>query len=317
MYNPFSQPKIIYGISFKISFEYIAIVEQLLVNYLGEEILSISTTEVFSQTVESMPQDLWSINFHLKTIPNIALINSLIEDFSKDQNIIISTLNEYEVIEDHDWVELYNSQLKPIETEKFFISSRDQQQLCPENKIGIYINASRAFGTGDHATTLSCIEAITKLSKCQIKSIFDIGTGTGILSFAAEHIWPLADVLACDIEQVAIDIAQENGHFNNSKVQFYVNYEHSILIDQYLKLKFDVVLANILAAPLISMSAHIRSMMNLNGYIILSGFLDYQADEIIDCFNNLDFKVIDIIYKNSWTTITFKLDSKQEKIDLD
>ncbi|MGI4775785.1 MAG: 50S ribosomal protein L11 methyltransferase [Janthinobacterium lividum] len=307
MNNPFSQSKVTYRIDFKINFKHIEIFEQLLTDHFGEDVLSISTEESFSQTIESKPEDVWNISFYLKVEPNITHISSLLEEFTKCKNIKIYAPINLEKIEDCDWVELYQRQLKPIETEKFFISAEIHRELCPEDKIGIYINASRAFGTGDHATTISCVEALTKLSDSKIISILDLGTGTGILSFVAEHIWPLANVFACDIEEVAVKIACENGNFNDSKVNFYINSEDNILVEQYFELKFDLIVANILANPLIGLSSQIKSALNPGGYIILSGFLDYQADEVTNCFCKSGFKVIDIISKGSWITITLKL----------
>ena len=306
MNNPFSQSKVTYRIDFKADFEHIEIFEQLIVDYLGEDVLSVSTEESFSQTIESQPSDIWTIIFYLRVEPNITDINSLLNNFTKHNNIKINNPVSLERVEDCDWVELYQSQLKPIETEKFFISAETHRDLCPEDKIGIYINASRAFGTGDHATTISCVEALTKLSDSKIVNILDLGTGTGILSFVAERIWPSANVFACDIEEVAIEIAQKNGNFNSSNVNFYINSEDNILIDQYIELKFDLIVANILAGPLIMLSKQIKAALNPGGYIILSGFLDYQAEEVTNCFCKSGFKIIDVITKSSWTTITLK-----------
>lgn len=88
----------------------------------------------------------------------------------------------------------YQKQLKPIIINRFFIGSKFYKNDCPDKKIPIYIEASREFGTGEHATTSGCIEAMEFLHNFHFENIFDIGTGTGILCFAAERTWPSAKI---------------------------------------------------------------------------------------------------------------------------
>ncbi|WP_341792490.1 50S ribosomal protein L11 methyltransferase [Rickettsia endosymbiont of Gonocerus acuteangulatus] len=142
------------------------------------------------------------------------------------------------------------------------------------------IEASRAFGTGNHETTSGCIEALEYLKAIKANKILDIGTGSGILSFIAKKLWNEAEILACDIDDASVEIAKENASFNNSNIKFYQNTSENILLDSYYNSKFDLVISNILALPLIKLSTQISNLMNKNGYLVLSGFLDNQLADV-------------------------------------
>ena len=145
----------------------------------------------------------------------------------------------------------------------------------------------------------------------KVNTVFDIGTGSGILSFVAEKIWPSAKILACDIEEVSIKIAKENRFCNNSNVYFYQNSERDLNIPKEWDKKFDLIVSNILASPLISMSKAIRSLSHKNTIVILSGFLDYQLSNIVEAYNISGFTMLDSMQKDRWMTLILKV-----KIDL-
>ncbi|MGX6960115.1 MAG: 50S ribosomal protein L11 methyltransferase [Rickettsia endosymbiont of Pentastiridius leporinus] len=168
---------------------------------------------------------------------------------------------------------------------------------------GCLVEASRAFGTGNHETTYGCIEMLEHIRDIKVNKILDIGTGSGILSFVAEKIWGKADILACDIDKEAVEVAQENAKFNNSYVKFYQNNAEKILLDNCHNEKFDLVISNILALPLIELSSQIKALINKNGYLILSGFLDCQMEEVKNAYEKIGFKLKKTIYKNSWVIL--------------
>ncbi|MGI4752602.1 MAG: 50S ribosomal protein L11 methyltransferase, partial [Janthinobacterium lividum] len=129
------------------------------------------------------------------------------------------------------------------------------------------------------------------------------GTGSGILSFIAEKLWNEAEILACDIDNASVEIAKENASFNNSNIKFYQNTSENILLDSYYNSKFDLVISNILALPLIELSTQISNLMNKNGYLVLSGFLDNQLADVRDAYEKIGFEVKEIIYKNTWVIL--------------
>jgi ribosomal protein L11 methyltransferase len=205
MDNPFAQKKASHKLSFKTSYKNIALFEQ----FSCENILALSTNEIESQTIDSQPYDIWQIEFYLAEGTNLHSFKKQLSQFAQDKKITL--INEsifFEDLEDKDWVKEYQEQQKPLEIGRFLFGSELCLATSKSNKIPIYLGASGAFGTGDHETTAGCIEAMEALSSNQYNSIFDIGTGSGILSFAAEKIWSEASILACDIEKSSIEIAK-------------------------------------------------------------------------------------------------------------
>ncbi len=305
MFNSFRQPQNIYKICFQTQYKYIGIFDELSI----ENILSLSSFELQSETIDSMDDDLWGIELYLSDVDNFPAIKRVILEFARDRNVFI--INDdvvLEKIEDQDWVSFYNDSLEPIIIRQFFISSGLHQNLCPYDKIGIVINASRAFGTGFHETTSGCIESMSELSAKSIQKILDIGTGSGILSFAAEKIWPAAKIIGCDIDRVSVDIATDNAKINNSKAIFYQNTDDEILPSMVSE-KFDLIVSNILSKPLIRLCPSVSAIADADAYVILSGFLDNQAQEIICSYKAYNFSLVKLVEKNRWcvATLQFKV----------
>ena len=307
MINPFRQSKVTYKISFTTYFDNLENFEDIINDILQETVLGISTHEKSSQTIDSQPDDIWEIEVYLSENPNADyIIEALNKAASLASLIIIDAIN-IEEIEDQDWVSIYQSSLKPLEVGRFFISSKIHQNLCPTDRNAIFVEASRAFGTGDHATTSGCIEALENLIHLKFDNIIDVGTGTGILSFAAKHLWPDARVVACDIEEVAVDIAQDGARTNNLDIEIYQNLDDRILNDKYKQRKFNLIISNILAGPLTQLAKEMRSFASDSAYIILAGFLNTQQEEVQACFESYGFKINSVLHKDSWVILTMNL----------
>lgn len=308
MNNPFSQSKVTYKISFTTYFEQLEKFEEIINNIFEDTLLAVSTHEQSSQTIDSLPQDIWLVEVYLSYMESGS--TEQLKQAANSKHLTMIDPISVEEIEDADWVSIYQTNLKPIEIDNFFISSKIHLNDCPKDKTGIFIEASRAFGTGDHATTSGCIEALTKLSHLQFNDIIDVGCGTGILSFVAKHLWPDTRVLGCDIEEVAVDIARANAEFNHLRVKIYQNTENEILIEPYKLQKFDLIISNILAGPLVAMAKEMRALASDNAYIILAGFLETQSDNVRASFESQGFSVINLIYKDSWVILTLNLHAK-------
>lgn len=303
MNNPFSQPKVTHKIRFIINYGSIELFE----NFFPEEILGISINEVKSSTIDSQADDLWSFEVYLEKKPKLNIFTKELLEYADQNNLKHPSEITIEQIEDKDWVAEYQKQQKPLTIGSFFITSTSQKADCPLDQNPIFIEASRAFGTGDHATTSLCIEALESLNNYDFTNIYDIGTGSGILSFAAEKLWPKANILACDIEEISIKLAKDNQNFNNSNIYFYQNSETSLEIPRTWNPKFDLIISNILASPLISLAPSLQSISSSRTKLILSGFLDYQTTELIDTYKKAGFAVEHILQKNKWITLILKV----------
>ena len=198
-----------------------------------------------------------------------------------------------EQLGDANWVALSQSGLQPIRAGRFFVHTPTH----PPNPdaINFEIDASLAFGTGQHATTSGCLEAINLLERNGFVStnIVDIGTGTGLLAFAAMALWSKAKCIATDIDPVAVDVARDNAAINRVKLGHGAGELLFAVADGMdsplltARAPFDLIIANILAGPLIELAEDFANALGPGGTIILAGLLDTQTNAVIAAYETL------------------------------
>ena len=190
-----------------------------------------------------------------------------------------------------DWVTMSQAGLQPIRAGRFFVHT-PMYRGHPPGTVPFEIDASLAFGTGQHATTAGCLEALDKLERNgkRFTNIADVGTGTGLLAFAALALWPDAKCIATDIDAVAIDVARDNAAINAVKLGHGAGdllLAVAAGMDSPLlaaRAPFDLIIANILAGPLIELAPAFAKATARGGSIMLAGLLDSQADPVIDAY---------------------------------
>lgn len=194
---------------------------------------------------------------------------------------------QVEQLGEADWLTMSQSGLKPIRAGRFFVHT-PMYRSHPPGSIAFEIDAGLAFGTGQHATTGGCLEALDGLEragKC-FSNIADIGTGTGLLAFAALKLWPDARCIATDVDPVAVDVARENAAINGVKSGQRAGELLLAIADGMdspllsARAPFDLIVANILAGPLIEMAPAFAKALAPGGAIVLAGLLDTQADSV-------------------------------------
>ena len=162
-----------------------------------------------------------------------------------------------------------------------------------------------AFGTGHHGTTLGCLRALDRLVEADVpkKRVADIGCGTAVLAMAAARVWD-AEVIASDIDAVAVDVAQANlvanGLADRIACVEAAGFDHEALAGEG---QFDLVFANILKGPLLELAPHISGALCSDGHAILSGLLTSQADQIVAHYRQNGLECVgreDIV---DWTTL--------------
>jgi ribosomal protein L11 methyltransferase len=158
----------------------------------------------------------------------------------------------------------------------------------PAGATAFEIDAGLAFGTGQHHTTRGCLLALDQLasSGAQFANIADIGSGTGLLAFAARALWPHARVIATDIDPVAVQVAVDNAALNAIPVGTAPGEVTMIVADGMAapdllaRAPFDLLIANILAGPLIDLAPAFAAAVQPGAHVILAGLLDNQADSV-------------------------------------
>jgi len=213
-----------------------------------------------------------------------------------------------EVIKDKDWVSHVQSGLKPVQAGRFFIYGSHDKDKAQGQPFAIEIDAAQAFGTAHHGTTKGCLIAIDEhAQQTTPNSILDLGTGTGILAIGAALVWPKAKIIASDIDPIAVDIAHDNTGLNHQAKHIQTlcanGFENKTL---QANAPYDLVIANILAKPLISMASDLEMIIATGGHAILSGILSTQASNLIA--NYVATGLIHCSTKpyDEWVTIHFK-----------
>lgn len=207
-----------------------------------------------------------------------------------------------------DWVAHVRRELAPVEAGRFFVYGSHDADKVPENCEPLLIEAAMAFGTGHHGTTLGCLRALDRLATNGFagKNVVDVGCGTAVLAMAAARIWP-ETVLASDIDEVAVDVAQANVTANglDGRVTCVeaAGFDHA---DLAAAAPFDLVFANILKGPLIALAPDMADSLQPGGYAILSGILNEQADEVIEVYARSGVNPMHRESIVDWTTLTLQ-----------
>lgn len=209
---------------------------------------------------------------------------------------------EVEHLEDTtDWVTMSQSGLGPIRAGRFFVHTPMHYADRPTDAISFEIDAGLAFGTGQHATTAGCLEALDRLetSGKRFANIADIGTGTGLLAFAAMALWPDAKAIATDIDQIAIDVTDDNARINGVRLGHGAGelllavadgMDHPLIA---ARAPFDLLIANILAGPLIDLAPAFARSVAPGASVVLAGLLDTQADAVIAAYEAEGMKLVE------------------------
>lgn len=210
-------------------------------------------------------------------------------------------------IKDIDWVAHVQSELKPVIAGRFFIHGSHDREKAKGQPSAIEIDAAQAFGTAHHGTTEGCLTAIDKLAFTGLTptNILDLGTGSGILAIAASMVWPEAKILASDIDPIAIDIAITNIELNNQST---IRTRCADGVDDEVitaAAPYDLLIANILAKPLIELAPVIEPLLKPEGTLLLSGILETQAEDVETayCKQGLTHQRTD--HFDEWVTILF------------
>jgi ribosomal protein L11 methyltransferase len=209
---------------------------------------------------------------------------------------------EVEHLEDStDWVTKSQQGLEPIRAGRFFVHTPMHYADRPTDTVNFEIDAGLAFGTGQHATTAGCLDVLNQLESkdCRFANVADIGTGTGLLAFAALALWPHAKCIATDIDPIAVDVSRDNaaingvklGHGQGELLLAVANGMDSPMLAA--RAPFDLLIANILAGPLIELAPDFGQALAPGGTIILAGLLDTQADAVAQAYEALGLKLID------------------------
>lgn len=255
-----------------------------------------------SEPDESKPDD-WQLDVYTEEHPPQALIEAV-------SALLPSAKGAHTLVEldDEDWVTLSQAGLDPVEAGRFFVHTAADAEKLPPGRIGLQIEAGLAFGTGQHATTTGCLLTLDALDFAP-KNVLDLGTGTAILALAAAKTWPDAKGTASDIDPVAIKVSRENVEINGVNIGEEAGeialYVADGLEDAALAARgpFDLVVANILAGPLIEMAPSIAAALAPGGTLVLAGLLAGQAEAVEAAYRDCGVAPVSRTVIGEWPTL--------------
>ena len=206
-----------------------------------------------------------------------------------------------------DWVSKVQRSLKPVIAGRFFVYGSHDSDKVPSNCEPLLIEASMAFGTGHYGTTKGCLLALEQIitDGFDAKNVIDVGCGTAVLAMAAARVFS-ANIIASDIDSVAFSVAKTNVLANGLDKSIRC-FEASGFSHDQIKTtgSFDLIFANILMKPLLSLAADISRYSLSGGYVVLSGILYEQAELVTNKYIKVGFSLSQEIKIGEWLTLIF------------
>lgn len=235
-----------------------------------------------SEIAEDLPED-WRLEAWLPRKPSKA-------DKAAIAALFANGAPEFEIekLPDTDWVTQSQQGLEPIRAGRFHVHTPEHPPLGQPGVRDFVIPASRAFGTGQHATTAGCLAMLDEMKRkgAVVRNCADIGTGTGLLAFAALDLWPRSFATASDIDAVCVGVVEENARLNGVTMGGRAGELAMLVADgmdhPLLKARgpYDLVIANILAGPLISLAPAFAGTLVPGGHLLLAGLLETQEAQV-------------------------------------
>jgi ribosomal protein L11 methyltransferase len=231
-----------------------------------------------------------------------AQVADAIRDSSRALGVIEPRWN-WETLPDIDWVAENQRSFQPFAVGPFWVHPSHNADGMPAGLLPLRIDAGMAFGTGTHATTRGCLELLASLDPGDTINAIDVGSGSGILAIAMAKLWR-RPVIGSDNDQQAVDVARENAELNG--VADLCHFLHAIGLrhDELQASKpYDLVVANILAGPLMELSDSFSAAVRPGGRALLSGLLLEQADDILAVYRRWGFALerhIDLETGGAW-----------------
>lgn len=210
-----------------------------------------------------------------------------------------------DALADADWLAMALSGLPPVRAGRFFVYGVHDKGRVSPNNVNLRIEAGAAFGTGHHGTTVGCLQAYDALLKAKgFERVLDVGAGTGLLAIAAARTGTRVAV-GTDIDKPSVRISKENAKLNRADARFVhaSGLGHRLVRDSA---PYDLVFANILARPLVSLAQDIKSALKPGGTVILSGLLRTQERFVKAAYLSRGFKVRRRIHRDAWATLVMQ-----------
>jgi ribosomal protein L11 methyltransferase len=249
--------------------------------------------------------ELWEVGVYFLDAPSAVMLDVLALAFGA-RPFALSELPEI------DWVAKVRRELSPVEAGRFFVYGSHDADKVPTDagRVPLQIEATVAFGTGHHGTTLGCLRAFDRLAAAGFVPgrVADIGCGTAVLALAAAAILPEAVVIASDIDAVAVDVARANVAINGLAGRVDCLEAAGFAHPRIHELApYDLIFANILKGPLVELAPNMAAHVAHQGVVILSGLLVVQAATVLEAYVSQGFSLLHREDLGEWSALTLRM----------
>ncbi|HCO74198.1 MAG TPA: 50S ribosomal protein L11 methyltransferase [Clostridium sp.] len=260
-------------------------------DFINESVLTIEEGAMVKGYFKDSENFMNTLNYIKESVDKLGEFG-----FDKGEGIVT-----YHKVNEDDWANNWKQYYKPTKVgEHIVVKPTWEDYEEKPGEVVVELDPGMAFGTGTHETTRMCIKALEKKVK-KDTTVFDIGTGSGILSIAAAKLGA-KHVVGVDLDPVAVESAKKNLEFNK------VNNIEILYGDlmEVVEGKANIVVANILADIIMFLSEGVRAFIEDEGYFIASGILNTQRDKVADKLKALDFKIEEVMEDGEWICIIAK-----------
>ncbi|WP_243453691.1 50S ribosomal protein L11 methyltransferase [Sandaracinobacteroides saxicola] len=215
-------------------------------------------------------------------------------------------------IDEQDWLTLSQAGLEPVNAGRFHIHTSDHPGQARPGQISFRIDAGLAFGTAHHPTTAGCLAAIDRLARRRrFSNVLDLGTGSGLLAFAAARVWRRARVTGSDIDATAVRVAQDNARLNGLRPGRGPGSVHLLAApglehhDLAARAPYDLLIANILAGPLLALAPGLCGALAPGGILMLAGLINPQARKLVAAYRARGLRLLRPVGGAEWPVLLF------------
>lgn len=271
--------------------------------YTLSEILG-AQADVMSLFENPENQFEWVVEGTCEQEPQRAILEELIATLEGTTPHVLDIIE----LPDKDWLADNRKDFQPLEIAGFYIYGSHIEDPQWGDKIPLMIDASTAFGTGNHGTTHGCLAALQNLKSQGItpKNPLDLGCGTGILALGIAKLFSVP-VTASDIDPEAIAKTIYNAKENNEAAHISAIVAEGFDSENLAsKAPFDLIVANILAGPLIDLAPQVKLALVPGAYLVLSGILDHQANAVKEAYVNSTLHLVQENCLDEWATLVFQ-----------
>ena len=269
----------------------------------GDRILAVTANALGDDAADG-PHRLWRVEILCAMEPDAAALAHSARELAA---VGIGMEPRARRVPDRDWALFSRSSSEPVRVGRFFVRASDYDGPRPGGAIELIVNGGPAFGTGAHESTRGCLIAIDDLAKRRrIRRPLDLGTGTGILAMAMCRAWNRR-VLGVDVDPQAVGFARRVARVNRlrRRVEFVTGdgCRHERVSGGG---PYDLIAANILAAPLIGMAKDVGRRVSPGGRVILSGILTHQERRVLAAYRRNRMRLEKRIVLGGWTTLVLR-----------